>query len=80
MRREESSETYGYERFISTDNIRVVHDFLKIVITAPPYESPFLSFKKKYITSSVNTAYQVRNYRYRRSERDLEEEERTACY
>jgi len=78
MRREEGSESYGFERFISTDNIRVVHDFLKIVITAPPTNLPF--FQKKNITSSVNTAYQARNYRYRQTERDLEEEERTACY
>lgn len=46
MRREEGSETYGYERFISTDNIRVVHDFLKILITAPPTNLPFFLSKK----------------------------------
>lgn len=48
MRREEGSETYGYERFISTDNIRVVHDFLKIVITAPPTNLPFFLSEQKY--------------------------------
>lgn len=38
----------------------------------PPLRISLSFFQNKNITSSVNTAYQVRNYRYRRSEREIQ--------